>query len=143
VYRHRVVVAVDEMVGEMMRLLIPVFKIWMARGVRPTDAALHSLPSWIEFVPATVLSSEAREQTIKLWNRLRSRQHYRSVRVRSPERGAVSVRLSLSALDVDPVEEVPFYGPTGVHRMRIRDVTELLAPAPRKPSETRYYKLGE
>jgi HD superfamily phosphohydrolase len=221
VYRHRVIVGVDEMMGELMRGLIPVFRLWLNHSpnpppdpapdpdpkhrpasalahstidavpvshdavgfeavsssaansggrttsarqaapsppggpsemwdlwswlrVRPTDAALASLPQWLPFVPDSVIKVEVKRGLLLLWERIRSRRLYRVVETDDPSEADIHIRLGLSALKDDPVERVWFYDKRGrVSHIRIHQVTKLLGSSPRVASETLHYKLSK
>jgi len=141
VYRHRVVIGVEEMVGELMKRLIPVLKEWLMRDIRPTDAAISSLPHWLPFVPKDLLPDDQKTIILDIWRRLRSRQLYKAVQT-SEQNAKIHVRMGLSALADDPVEKVWFYDKDdSVHHIRIHDVTKLLGSSPRVASETIHYAI--
>lgn len=145
VYRHRAVIGVDEMIGEIMRLLIPLFRLLMSNGLRPVDDILGALPHILMFVPDTLVPKQDKEMAKQLWHRIRSRQHYRAEHVEHEKDADVHVRLGLSSLEDDPVEKVWFYNGRSAkmeaQRIKIHNITKLLGSSPRTASETLHYKL--
>jgi HD superfamily phosphohydrolase len=109
VYRHRVIVGVDEMVADLLLLLSPVIGSWIKQGIRPTDSAIASLQNWIDFVPDALLPPKVKLQCRQLHLRLKSRQHYRLTQTDNAPDAQIHVRLALSALADDPVEKVWFF----------------------------------
>lgn len=142
VYRHRVILGVDEMMGELMRGLTPVFRIWLANNTRPTDASIASIKNWLPFVPDDVLDPKTKTELLAIWEKLRSRRLYKVVQVNDESTADIHVRLGLSALADDPVEKVWFFNKKGlVNHIKIQEVTKLLGSSPRTASETLHYQL--
>jgi HD superfamily phosphohydrolase len=142
VYRHRVVVSVDEMIAELFRILVPVFKMWLAAGLRPTDSTISALPHWMMFLPQNIMSEKDRARALELWQRLKTRRHYRASQVPESAAGDIHVRLGLSALADDPVEKVWFYDDRSrLSHLKVEEVTKLLGASPRVANETIFYRL--
>jgi HD superfamily phosphohydrolase len=147
VYRHRVVVGVDEMMGELMRSLTPVFRIWLSddagsHHARPTDASIAAIKNWLPFVPDHILTDKIKTEILQLWERIRSRRLYKVEQVQDSKSADIHIRLGLSSLADDPVEKVWFFNKRNhVQHIRINDVTKLLGSSPRTASETIHYKF--
>jgi HD superfamily phosphohydrolase len=146
VYRHKTVVGLDELIGDMMRLLLPVLSPLMEPGSlqRPTDALIASVPSWISFIPSSRLSDQTREEVLVLWNRLQTRKLYKVSRTDDPSHSNLHVTLSLSSLLDDPICHLWWYDHFDrpeVRHIPIAEASAMLAAGRAVCSETVHYTL--
>lgn len=172
VYRHRVVVSVDRMVGKLMRLLIPLFRLWMHLGIRPTDAALTALPLYLPVVSDDLIDPNTKDLALSIWKNIQTHKHDRirtatntntidttmstsmstsststttTSGVNAHNTAVIDVRLGLSSMQEDPVEKVWFFdaGERFAKHLKIQDVTKLIGASPRVASETIRYQIHE
>jgi HD superfamily phosphohydrolase len=149
VYRHRVVVSVDRMIGQMMRLLVPLFRLWMRLGIRPNDAALAALPLYLPIAPEDLIDNATKNQVLEIWKKIQTRKHDRiricnpTNNIHFPSATVVQVRLGLSSMQEDPVEKIWFYesGDRFAKHIKIHDVTQMIGSSPRVASETLHYQI--
>lgn len=144
-YRHRVVVGLDALVGDLLRLLEPLLRVWIDNDLRPSDALLAMLPHWIACFPSengAALGPDAAQKAMALWRRIRERDLYRLRKTDDVDAADIRVRIGLSALDDDPVTRLWFYEDDGtVHHMAVGEVSKLLGDGPRLASETLAFTL--
>ncbi len=146
VYRHKTVVGLDELIGDMMRLLLPVLSPLMQADSlqRPTDALIASVPSWISFIPSSRLSDQIREEVLVLWHRLQTRKLYKVARTDDPTHSNLHVTLSLSSLLDDPLGHIWFiehFDGGEVKRIPVAEASAMLAAGRSVCSETVHYTL--
>jgi hypothetical protein len=145
VYRHRVVVGLDALMGDLLRELEPLLRVWLQRGIRPTDSLLALLPQLLDGLPASTGMDETRKvRALALWKRLRTRDLSRIEMAPSAAEANVHVRIGLSALPShDPLDRLWFWDHRGtVQRISLSALSQVLSPAPRIASETLAFKLS-